>query len=200
MERKFLEALGLDKEKIDSIMAEHGKTVEGQKTKVTDLTTSLGDLKTQLTQRDKDLQDLKKQAEGNAELKTKFDALEKQYKDDKEALEVKIKDTQLSSALKLALAGKVHDADLVVGLIDKTKIELGEDGNVSKGLDEQIKTLQGSKSFLFVSETKASGIKGATPGAGQSGDPGAKTSIGENFAKTLNQKNQPAASENNPWG
>lgn len=53
-------------------------------------------------------------------------------------------------ALKLALKGKVHDAELVIDLIDKAKIELSDDGIISKGLDEQIKELQKSKSFLFV--------------------------------------------------
>jgi chromosome segregation ATPase len=191
MKREFLEGLGLEKEKIDSIMAEHGKTVESYKSKNTDLTSGLDDLKKQLDQRDKDLKELKKQADGNADLQTKFEALEKQYKDEKEVLETKIQETQMASALKLALAGKVHDADLVTGLIDKTKIELGEDGNVAKGLDEQIKELQTSKSFLFVPETKGSGIKGATPPGGDPGAGGGEVSTGANFAKTLNEKSKP---------
>ncbi|MER2030949.1 MAG: hypothetical protein ABS903_17440 [Solibacillus sp.] len=33
----------------------------------------------------------------------------------------------MSTALKLAIANKVHDVDLVIGLVDKSKIEL--DGN-----------------------------------------------------------------------
>jgi predicted nuclease with TOPRIM domain len=191
MKREFLEGLGLEKEKIDSIMAEHGKTVESHKSKQTELSTSLEDLKKQLADRDKDLKDLKKKADGSEELQTKFTELETKYNQDKADFETKLKDTQLSSALKLALAGKVHDADLVTGLIDKTKIELGEDGNVAKGLDEQIKTLQESKSFLFVPETKGSGIKGATPPDGDKGA-GGEVSVGANFAKSANEKSQPA--------
>ncbi|MBY0122162.1 phage scaffolding protein [Bacillus sp. S/N-304-OC-R1] len=191
MKREFLEGLGLDKEKIDSIMAEHGKTVESHKSKQADLSTSLEDLKKQLEQRDKDLKELKKQAEGSEDLQKKLADLQKQYDDDKTNYETKLKETQLTSALKLALTGKVHDADLVTGLIDKTKIELGEDGNVTKGLDEQIKTLQESKSFLFVTGTKTPGIKGATPPGGDPGAGGAGTE--SSFGKKLAEE---AASSN----
>ncbi|MCJ8008909.1 phage scaffolding protein [Lederbergia wuyishanensis] len=170
MKREFLEGLGLEKEAIEKIMTEHGKTVESYKTKVTDLQTSNDDLNGQLTQRDKDLKDLKKKAEGSEDLQTQFTELQKKYNTDKTAYEAKIRDTQLTSALKIALNGKVHDADLVAGLIDKSTIELGEDGNVTKGLDEQIKTLQEAKSFLFVPETDPNPtIRGAKPAEG---DPG----------------------------
>lgn len=190
MKREFLEGLGLEKGKIDSIMAEHGKTVESYKSKNTDLTSGLDDLKKQLEQRDKDLKELKKQAEGNADLQTKFEALEKQYKDEKEILETKIKETKMASALKLALAGKVHDADLVTGLIDKTKIELGEDGSVKKALDEQIKELQTSKSFLFVPETGTpSGIRGATPPSGDPEPKGSNDSFGKKLAEEAAKSN-----------
>ncbi|GIN37804.1 phage scaffolding protein [Heyndrickxia oleronia] len=197
MKREFLEGLGLEKEAIEKIMAEHGKTVETHKTKATDLQSSLDDLKGQLTQRDKDLKELKKKAEGSEELQTQLTNLQKQYDDDKVSYEKKIKDTQLSSALKLALNGKVHDADLVTGLIDKTKIELGEDGNVAKGLDEQIKTLQESKSFLFVSQEDSTPlIKGVKPVEGEpGGQPSA--SIGANFAKSANEKEK--AVKNSFW-
>jgi hypothetical protein len=185
MKREFLEGLGFDKDKIDLIMAEHGRTMEGQKTKLTDLTSSLDDVKKQLDQRDKDLKELKKQADGNAELQKKFDDLEKQYKTDKEEFDNKLKDTQLSSALKLALAGKVHDADLVTGLIDKTKIEIGTDGNIAKGLDEQLKTLQESKSFLFTPQTQGVTISGAKPADGNPGGTGGTATGNDNFGKKL---------------
>ncbi|MDQ0412716.1 phage scaffolding protein [Mesobacillus stamsii] len=196
MKRDFLEGLGLEKEAIDKIMAEHGKTVEAQKQKANELSSSLDDLKKQLDARDADLKDLKKKAEGNEELQTKFADLEKQYKVDKEAYETKLKDAQLASAVKLALAGKVHDADLVSTLLDKATIEVGEDGSVKKGLDEQIKTLKESKPFLFVPEqpAKPSGFRvgGTKPGTGTTDE-----TPGSLFAKQANEAAK--VSENNPW-
>jgi chromosome segregation ATPase len=199
MKREFLEGLGIDKEKIDSIMAEHGKTVETHKSKQTELSTSLEDLKKQLADRDKDLKDLKKKAEGSEELQSKFTELETKYNQETADFETKLKDTKLSSALKLALAGKVHDTELVTGLIDKTKIELGDDGNVSKGLDEQIKELQTSKSFLFVPEKKDQTLRGFIPSGGK-GDLNNQSEIGASFAKMANERTQAPKNENNPWG
>lgn len=188
MNREALKALGLTDEQINSVMTEHGKTIESHKTKVTDLESSVTDLQGQLTQRDTDLTALKKDAKGSEELQTKLSDLQKQYDTDKGAFETKLKDTQLSSALKLALTGKVHDADLVTTLIDKATIELGADGNVTKGLDEQIKNLQESKSFLFVEkqEEKSPLFKGLTPADGKKGEDKEKNTS-EDFGKSLAQ-------------
>lgn len=166
MNRAFLEGLGLEKESVDKIMSEHGRSVESQKTKVTDLTTERDDYKTQLAQRDKDLKDLEKKATGSDELKTQLTDLQSKYDTEKGEYEQKLKDTQLASAIKLALAGKVHDTDIATGQLDKSLIELDAEGKVTKGLDEQLKTLQESKPFLFVPEGKQtiSGVIPATPG------------------------------------
>jgi len=57
----------------------------------------------------------------------------------------------LNSAIKLSLAGKVHDEDIVANLIKKDNLVLNEDGKVI-GLDEQIASLKESKAFLFKTE------------------------------------------------
>lgn len=187
MNRKFLEDLGLDKETVDKVMAEHGKSVESQKSKVTDLETNLNELKTQLDNRDKDLKVLKEKSAGNDELQEKFVNLEKQYKEDKANFDVKLKEAQLTSAIRLALSGKVHDADLVAGLLQKENIELDADGNVTKGLDEQLKTLQESKSFLFVAE-QANQPKGTKPAGLGAEDKTTNLSVGSDFAKQANEQ------------
>ncbi|MDQ0269947.1 phage scaffolding protein [Cytobacillus purgationiresistens] len=201
MKREFMEGMGLEKEAIDKIMAEHGKTVESHKTKAAGLQSNVDDLTGQLAKRDKDLKALKKQAEGSEDLQTQLTNLQTKYDTDKKDYEAKIKDAQLSSALKLALNGKVHDTDMVIDRIDKAKIKLDESGNVTEGLDEQIKTLQESKSFLFVpEENPAPEIKGAKPAEGDPGGKGAPTSLGVDFAKMANEKGTNASTENNPWG
>lgn len=197
MKREFLEGLGLEKEAIDKVMTEHGKTLETHKTKATDLQTSLDDLGEQLKQRDKDLKDLKAKAGDSEDLQKQLTDLQAKYDTDKADYETKLKSTQLSSAVKLALAGKVHDASLVTSLIDTGTIELDQEGNVTKGLEEQIKTLQESKSFLFMPEgDPAPSVKGAKPAEG---DPGGTppASVGARYAKSINEKSKPA--ENTIW-
>ncbi|MET3657843.1 phage scaffolding protein [Sporosarcina psychrophila] len=169
MNREFLKGLGMDDAAVDKVMAEHGKTVEAHKLKTSGLETSVTDLQGQLTQRDTDLNDLKKKAEGGEELQKQLTTLQAIYDTEKAGFETKLKDTHFNSALKLALSGKVHDVDYAISLIDKEKIELDADGNVIKGLDEQIKPLRESKSFLFVPEGETGPgivIQGAKPAEG----------------------------------
>ena len=122
-----------------------------------------------LRDRDKQLADLKKAAEGNDELRKQIEQLQKQNKEAAEQYEARIKEMAITTAIKLAVAGQVHDPDLVAGLIDKTKIEIDESGNVKAGLDDQLKSLRESKGFLFV-EQKPAGqpqFRGATPADGR---------------------------------
>ncbi|MEC1716616.1 phage scaffolding protein [Schinkia azotoformans] len=179
MNKEQLIALGLTEEQADKVIAGFGQMIP--KSRLDEKIQEVKDLNNQIKDRDKQLEELKKvDAEG---LQQKIDDLQEENKKTKMDYETKLKDTQLTSALKLALASKVHDTDLVTGLIDKTKIELGEDGNISKGLDDQIKTLKESKSFLFVSETKPNGIKGATPPGGDPTNP--NNNPPDNFGKKL---------------
>lgn len=121
-----------------------------------------------LKERDKQLADLKKAAEGNEELKKQIEQLQADNKAAAEKYEAKIKEMAVTTAIKLAVAGQVHDPDLVTGLLDKSKIEVDDAGNVKAGLDDQLKSLRESKGFLFVQKEPNNGpqIKGATPAEG----------------------------------
>ena len=57
----------------------------------------------------------------------------------------------MTNAIKMAISASAQDSDLVAGLMDRSKLILGEDGKVT-GLDEQIKSLKESKPFLFKQE------------------------------------------------
>lgn len=148
MERKFLEGLGLEKEVIDKIMAEHGNTVNTTKQELDSVTTDRDNLKTQLKDRDKQLNELK-DVDPEA-LKERITTLETENKTQKEDYEKQLKDKTVTNAIKLSLAGQVHDEDLAVSLIDKEKLVI--DGDKIVGLDEQVETLKESKAFLFKSD------------------------------------------------
>ncbi|GIQ63625.1 scaffold protein [Paenibacillus cisolokensis] len=130
-----------------------------------------------LKERDKQLFDLKKAAEGNEELRKQIEELQQQNKTAAEQYEAKLRDMTVTTAIKLALSGEVHDADLVLGLIDKSKIVLDDTGNVKSGLDDQVKALRESKAFLFVQkDDNGTKFKGAKPpeGSDKSGGGGQK--------------------------
>ncbi len=109
-------------------------------------------LEKDIATRDKQIDDLKKV--DAAGLQAEITRLQGENKTAKEKYEADMKALTLANALKLALTGKTHDPDIVAGLLDKTKIELDDNGNVKSGLDDQLKSLKESKAFLFVEEKK----------------------------------------------
>lgn len=113
----------------------------------------LADTKTKL---ENDIKDRDIQLDGlkkidAAGLQAEIERLQGENKTTKEKYEADMKDLQLTNAIKLALNGKVHDESIVSGLVDKTKLIIGDDGKIV-GLDEQITTLKEGKSFLFKSD------------------------------------------------
>lgn len=164
MNRKFLEKLELSEEQIAQIMAEHGKSTQELQNKLSAAEGNATSLQNQLDERDKDLKALKKESEDNAELLQKYNDLDKKYKTQKAEHDLEMADMKLNHAISMQISNKVHDASIVNGLLDKSKLSLDEKGGV-KGLDEQLTTLKESKGFLFVPEAEptAGHVSGAKP-------------------------------------
>ena len=150
-------------------------------------------LESSLKERDQQLADLKKAAEGNEALQNQIKELQEANKQAASKYETELKELRTNTALKLALSGKVHDPDLVAGLLDKTKIELDDAGNVKAGFDDQLKALQESKAFLFVPEKKETGFqfRGMQPadGAGGGGGDSTKPNLGKILAEQNKKSN-----------
>ena len=107
-----------------------------------------GGLEVKVGQQEKDLADLKKVAGSAEELQKKIDDLEQSNKD----WTAKYQDMQLTSALRFeAIKQNANDPDDLLKFFDREKVKLGDDGKVA-GLDEQIKSLQEAKPYLFKSE------------------------------------------------
>ncbi|MEK3993701.1 phage scaffolding protein [Psychrobacillus sp. FSL K6-2365] len=195
MNKEALIALGLTPEQADKVIEGYGTTIP--KSRFDEVNNAKKQLETDIASRDKQLEELKKV--DAAGLQAQIEKLQGENATAKQEYESKLKDTQLSSAIKLALTGKVHDADIAISQIDKTTIELDTEGKVTKGLDEQLKTLQESKPFLFVPEKKEQKYKGWDP-ASSNLDKDNPQDIGSNFAKEANSKGAPAEKALNPWG
>ena len=160
MNRKFLEQLGLTEEQVEAVMSEHGKSTQDLQAKVSAAEDNAKGLQEQLKERDKDMKQLKQDAEGNADLQQKYSDLDSKYKTQQKEHEQQLKTMQLDHAIEMHLSGKVHDAGIVSGL--------GDNGAVT-GLDEQLTALKESKGFLFAPEKAVEPhIAGAKPqGAAQ---------------------------------
>ena len=148
--REFLKGLDLDKETIDTVMAEHGKLVTGLKEK-----------NEALAQKAKELESV--DAKG---LQSRVDMLTqemaKREEEAKAASEKAMRelDARAESINKRAIAAEfkalgagmgIVDADAVMKLADVDSVTIGEDGAVL-GVQEALDALRENKSYLFGKE------------------------------------------------
>ena len=76
MKREFLKELGLADEAIEKIMAENGKDINELKTAGTAAQTTIADLQKQISDRDKQLETLKKSSGDNEALQAQITELQ----------------------------------------------------------------------------------------------------------------------------
>lgn len=195
MKKEDLIAMGLSEEQADAVVGKYGTMIP--KERFDEVNKAKKTLEEQVKTHETQLKDLQDKAKGNEDLQKTITDLQQANETAKTKYEQQLKNERMNTALKLSLHSKVHDVDLVAGLIDKTTIELSEDGKVTKGLEEQLKTLQESKSFLFVPEKQQPTFKGWSPAGGTDNGEGA-SDIGSNFAKMANEKGA-SDTTNNPW-
>lgn len=118
-------------------------------------------LQSQIAERDKQLEELKKvDAEG---LKAQIEKLQSENQSAKESYEKKLQEIEFGHTLDTALTGaKVKNLKAVKALLDTEKLVMN-DGKVV-GLDEQLKSLKESDAYLFDGEKPEPHFSGPTPG------------------------------------
>lgn len=178
MTRKQLEDLGLTKEQVDSVMKINGDDIENAKgtasTEIKNLQTEVEGLKTQVGDRDKQLETLKASAGDNADLKKKIEELQTENATAKASHESELNQLKIDFAVEKALTGaKAKNITAVKALLDLKDAKFDKEGNV-KGLAEQIEKLtsdEGTK-FLFEAQKQQQNFKGFQPGASAQQKPG----------------------------
>lgn len=164
MKRKFLEDLGLEKEVIDKILDENSTDIGKAKGEVETLTSERDQLKADIRDRDKQLEDVKKSAGSNEELKAQIETLQAENKTKLTEYEDKIKQMQLETAMKEEFTSAGIVGDLKVKMV-KALIDLGENPEVVegkvKGLGDQLKKLQAAEETkgLFGTASKKKGFE-----------------------------------------
>lgn len=154
-------ALGLSEELATKAEEASEKELEGyvEKTKLDEAEKENQTLQQSVKDRDKQLEDLKEASGDNEKLKKQIETLQGENKAAKEKYDAEMKELKLTTAIKLAVAGKVHDEDIAAGLFDRSKLILSDDGKVT-GLEEQLNSIQKEKAFLFKDTQPAGGGTG----------------------------------------
>lgn len=150
MKKEEFEALGISGELAEKAAEASKKELEAfiPKARFDEVNEAKKTLEGDVKARDKQLEELKKANGDNEELQGQIKKLQEDNKAEKQKYETELKNLRISNAVKLAVSGKAHDEELVAGLIDKEKLVIGEDGKII-GLEEQVKSLQETKAFLF---------------------------------------------------
>lgn len=170
MNREFLEGLGLEKEAIDKVMAEHGKTVNATNVKLVEVESTAKALQEQLNQRDADINELKKKTGSSEEMQKELLDLQTKYKSETEDLQTKLTQAKLDAAVELALTkGGARNTTAARALLKADELELTDDG--VKGLDEQLKVVMEQNPYLFEENTG-----GGNPSFSKPGNPNGRAS------------------------
>lgn len=181
MTRKQLEDLGLTKEQADSIIKINGDDIENAKSasaaEIKNLQTEVDGLKTQVGDRDKQLETLKASAGDNADLKKQIEDLQTENATAEANHESELNQLKIDFAVEKALTGaKAKNIKAVKALLELEDAKLDKDGNV-KGLAEQIEKLTSGDDtkFLFEAQKQTKqqqNFKGFQPGASGEQKPG----------------------------
>jgi hypothetical protein len=148
MNKEDLIAMGLTEEQAKKVM----DSLDGNfvtKTRFNEVNEENKTLKKSVSDRDKQLEDLKKSSGDNAALQQQISDLQKQNADQQKAHDEELAKLKLDNAVEIALSGaKAKNGKAVKAMLDMSKVKLGEDGKLS-GFDEQIEALKKSDSYMF---------------------------------------------------
>lgn len=157
--RELLNKAGIEEGKLDGLIADISKELPKRfipKDKYNEVAEAKKRLEADIQERDKQLDDLKKAAGSNEELKKQIEELQEANKKAAEEWQAKMAQMQLDFAIEKALAAaKAKNAKAVKALLDLEKVKL--DGEQLLGLDDQLKTLKETDPYLFGEPGKVGG-------------------------------------------
>lgn len=166
MNKEELLAMGLTEEQAKKVM----DSLDGNfvtKVRFNEINEENKTLKKSVSDRDKQLEDLKKSSGDNATLQQQISDLQKQNADQQKTHDKELAKLKVDNAVEIALSGaKAKNGKAVKAMLDMSKVKLGEDGKLS-GLDEQLEALKKSDGYMFdvQEQTQQQQFTGFQPGA-----------------------------------
>lgn len=163
MKKEDLIALGLTEEQAKKVLDAVKDYVP--KTQLAEVERERDGLKATVTERDTQLETLKKSSGDNETLQKQIADLQKANEDQQKAHEAEIAQLRLDNAVEAAiLAAGGKNVKAVRALMDADKLRLEKDGTVT-GLSDQIKAIQKSDAYMFAEKQQQQQFKGFQPGA-----------------------------------
>lgn len=146
--REFLKTLELDKEVIDKIMAEHGKSI-------TDLKDKLQTSESQVKDYETKINDLKSKAGDNEKIQNELDTLKKTIEENERLAKAKAEDEVLTKNINDAFGDKKFVNEYTkTAIINDIKSALKDTNNVGKSAKDLFEELTKDKDGIFENPNK----------------------------------------------
>ena len=152
MTKEKLLAMGFTEEQCKNILALHKETLDGQyvaKARLDETAEELKNVKAASADKDKQIKELGAFKGTADELTAKVAELEKANKQQETGHKAALAKVRKENAIKQVLLTDAQDPDMVLGLLDVDKIEVGDDGKIKSGFKEQFDNVKKEKPFLF---------------------------------------------------
>ena len=162
MDRNFLKNLGVDEDVIGQIIDEHHSSNSSLKEQLTAKKDEVKNLKSERDELKGKVDDVNDKDDKINSLQSQYDEAQKQIDDYK----AKLSNQSLEKDI-LQRIPDAYDVNDVLSLIDKSKFEYDDDGNVNN-MDDVINGFKESKSHLFKGDVTA-GTQGDNDTQGQQG-------------------------------
>ena len=169
--REFLKGLDLDKETIDTIMAEHGKLITEAKEKTQELENKIKEYEAKIDE-------LSSKAETNTKIQEELDTLKKQIAEEKKQKEQE----DLEATLNKNVLEAIGDAEFVNertknAIINEVKTALQDKANVGKSAKDIFETITKDSTDIFKNKNELKDmpdIQESKPAEGKSTSEGIK--------------------------
>ena len=146
--REFLKGLELDKETIDTIMAEHGKLITEAKEKTQELESKVKDYESKIS-------DLSSKAETNTKVQEELDNLKKSIAENEAKAKAKAEDDALTKNITIAFGDKKFVNEYTKNaIISDIKTALKDSNNAGKSAKDLFEELTKDKEGIFDNPNK----------------------------------------------
>lgn len=146
--REFLKGLDLDKETIDTIMAEHGKLITEAKEKTQELESKVKDYESKIS-------DLSSKAETNTKVQEELDNLKKSIAENEAKAKAKAEDDALTKNITSAFGDKKFVNEYTKNaIISDIKTALKDSNNAGKSVKDLFEELTKDKEGIFDNPNK----------------------------------------------
>ena len=169
--REFLKGLELDKETINTIMAEHGKLITEAKEKTQELENKVKDYESKI-------EELSSKAESNTKVQEELDTLKKQIAEEKKQKEQEDLEATLNKNVLEAIGDKEFVNERTKNaIINEVKIALQDKANVGKSAKDIFEAITKDSTDIFKNKNELKDmpdIQESKPAEGKSTSEGIK--------------------------